>query len=302
MQTLLIGLLALFAGQSDGSPKPAPATAQDLRIETRLTTDLPNSSTATEIVSIKGARQRRERIVEWPPHVAEIGAKRVRLSPTIVQCDKKRTLFLNDDARIYGSVPIEDRSEHLRRMRRAVRLAPPRPPTTKDDLTITIDSVDTGERRKVGSYIARHVVTTTKTEYGSSARAQTSTVEQDGWYIDLPSFDCESSSDRRQAEPVLIGFASSAGVGQVHVKHLGTAPRGHPLEETRRTAGGSERIELIQFSETPLDPSLFDIPAGYRWALPLFSGGFDLTKPDTLINRVGLVWHEVRDWTSRFFR
>lgn len=54
-------------------------------------------------------------------------------------------------------------------------------------MTITIDAVDTGERRTLGGYIARRVITTTKTESGRGTSVPASESTQDGWYIDLPS-------------------------------------------------------------------------------------------------------------------
>ena len=51
-----------------------------------------------------------------------------------------------------------------------------------------------------------------------------------------------------------------------------------------------------------LDPALFDIPRDYRPALPLFHGSFDLTKPDTVLNRVQVYWNEIASAAHAFFR
>jgi hypothetical protein len=47
---------------------------------------------------------------------------------------------------------------------------------------------------------------------------------------------------------------------------------------------------------------LFEIPRDYRAALPLFRGGHDLTKPDTVINRFHAYWNELASAARAFFR
>ena len=81
---------------------------------------------------------------------------------------------------------------------------------------------------------------------------------------------------------------------------------GYAIEETTRfTQTGRrdvERIELIELSEQPLDSSLFDIPRDYRPALPLFRGAYDMTKPDTLANRLQAYWNEFTRVARAIFR
>ncbi len=58
---------------------------------------------------------------------------------------------------------------------------------------------------------------------------------------------------------------------------------------------------MIELSEHPLDLSLFDIPRDYRPALPLVRGGHDMTRPDTLANRLRVYWHELTLVTRTIF-
>ena len=53
---------------------------------------------------------------------------------------------------------------------------------------------------------------------------------------------------------------------------------------------------------TPLDETLFTVPPGYRPALPRLHGGFDITKPDTLVNRLVSYWEEATAWTRLILR
>ncbi|PYR29662.1 MAG: hypothetical protein DMF90_29370 [Acidobacteria bacterium] len=155
---------------------------------------------------------------------------------------------------------------------------------TGANVTMTIDAVDTQERRQVGPFLARHVITTTTTEAEPGANARTGTSLRDGWYIDLPPADCW---DWGADGPILSNFVVRAGSrpDRVHVARRGTARRGFPIEETSRSEDGSpaSRITLIEISDKPLDDALFTVPAGYRPALPRLHGGFDMTKPDTLV-------------------
>jgi len=59
---------------------------------------------------------------------------------------------------------------------------------------------------------------------------------------------------------------------------------------------------LIELSEHSLDWSLFNIPRDYRPALPLFRGGYDMTKPDTVANRLQVYWNEITLVTRAIFR
>jgi hypothetical protein len=80
------------------------------------------------------------------------------------------------------------------------------------------------------------------------------------------------------------------------------AARGMPLPGTFTTtmADGTksaQSIELLEISRAPLPPSLFEIPEGYRPALRLPNGGVDMSRPDTLLNRVYARWRAL--WAPR---
>ena len=169
------------------------------------------------------------------------------------------------------------------------------------EVNVTIDSVDTGERRQVGSYTARRVKTTTKVEQGAGAATKSSLTIVDGWYIDLPGLGCQETRNP--------GFSYGALLSGKHdrmvIKRLGTAQRGYPLEETtHRTEAGRasvSKVELLEFSEAPLDASLFELHNGYRRALQNPRGGYDMTKPDTLANRLQAYWDVWRAWVRHWF-
>jgi hypothetical protein len=51
-----------------------------------------------------------------------------------------------------------------------------------------------------------------------------------------------------------------------------------------------------------LDKSLFEVPAGYRRAVPRLIGGFDMTKPDTVVNRGAAYWRDLVTLAGDLFR
>ncbi|MDQ3417400.1 MAG: hypothetical protein M3541_01195, partial [Acidobacteriota bacterium] len=217
---------------------------------------------------------------------------------TILQCDQRRSVQLNPEEKLYSVSVLEDWSDQFKRRR-------PLPEGQGADVSTTFDAVDTGERRRVGRYLARRVRTTVTVEPSPAANTPASTRQTDGWYIDPPGLGC---SDTETTAYLTVGD----GVGHVgfrdrhHYKTKGRARRGYPIEETNRftQTGGTnvDRVELIELSEHPLDVSVFDIPRDYRPALPLVRGGYDMTKPDTLANRLQLYWDELTMVTRVIFR
>jgi hypothetical protein len=302
MNASTLGLLGLLAAQSAAAPKFIVPAIPDVTIKTRRTTDHQNSSISTTIVYHKGARQRRETIVDWPPHVSgRTGPRRTHIGTSIIQCDERRTVVLNNEAKTYAYSPIEEPSVYLQRARLAAG-RDPQPKPTGGDVTITIDVVDTGERRTMDRYVARRVTTTTKTEPGPGTSVPASESTQDGWYIDLPSANCWDRGYLPEPLGLTITQSANAPRDRVHIKRLGTARRGYPIEETSRSKDErgttTSKVELIEFSDAPLDAALFTVPTGYRPALPNLFGGYDLTKPDTVMNRLQSYWDGLRAWAD----
>jgi hypothetical protein len=305
MPTSTLTLLALLVAQSAALPKLVVPDAPDVMIKTRRMIDRPGASVSTEVLYLKGARQRRESRVEEPPRYAATAAYR-RSWIHISQCDERRTLLVNQDARTYAYEPITDPATYFDRYRAAAAAGREvaLPETTGPTVVITTDAVDTGERRRFGHYIARHLITTRKTEPEPGAVARAGTDTQDGWYIDVPDSGC---IDWGREVTFSLGFAQ-IGVPRDHVvfKQRGTARRGYPIEETLRM--GDERtaivtkLELVELSEAPLDPALFTVPPGYHAALPHPYGGYDLTKPDTLINRLESYRDVAVSWADYLLR
>jgi len=266
-------------------------TFADLTIKKRQSFGTTSSRSTTEVLYLKGARERREFLYEQP-------RSRRLSSATITQCDQRRSVQLNPEAKLYFVSVLQDWSAQLKRGR-------PVPEGQGADVTTTFDAMDTGERRTSGHYVARRVRTTVTVEPSPGANTPPSTRETDGWYIDLPGLDC---SDAATATYLSSGevVVPRGRRDRHHYKTKGAASRGYAIEELTRftQTGGTtvDRVELIELSEHPLDSSLFDIPRDYQPALPLVRGGYDMTKPDTLANRLQEYWDEITLVARTIFR
>jgi len=293
MATLLarsfIAFSALILAAGVEPPKLVVPNFSDLAIKTRQTSG--DASSEVHALYLKGSRQRTESVVEKPARADAIN------SAAIWQCDEKRSFFLNQRDKIYNSSVIEDRSELLKK-------SPPVSLTQMSgaEVIVTIDSVDTGERRQFEHYTARHVKAKTKFEPGPGASIPASVEQTDGWYLDLPGFACQQQPSS--------GFAWVLGstgnrMDRLQVKWLGKAPRGYPIEEisvkTESANTTVTKIDLLDISEAPLSPSLFELPTGYRQALQTGNGGADLTKPDTIANRADYYWTRLTLWLRSLF-
>ena len=264
------------------APSPAAAT-RHLTVKTEQRFPGGRASHVTTIATyFSGTRQRRDTMTSGTPDER-------RHWVTITLCDENRTLILNPETKLYAYMRHEVPA--FRRLIQPI-FATPRPNPSGSQVIITIDAVDTGERRKLGSYVARHVKTTTTESDGHSEKRVRA---QDGWYLDLPDMNCG-----RDVEATLVPTQHD----NVHVQHRGTARRGYTIEETDRDDHGDfvTTTKLLEFSETPLADELFIVPPEYRAAVPLLSGGHDLTRPDTVRNRLESYWEHVVDWTNSLFR
>ena len=297
----VLAAAGIYAGADRDDPKFVVPHFPDLAIKTRETSDLQQSTVQTNTLYFKGAWQRRELYLQFR---SALPAQRTGRHTTITRCDERRTLELNDEARLYGWSPLNFIGRDVYRVRSWWRQRPG-PPAGGADVKITITTVDTGERRRVGSYLARHVIRTVTTDPGPGANTRPSESVEDGWHLDLPPAGCWDAGESH----VLTGSVVRPGGApeRMNVEFRGAGRRGFPIEETTRRRGEHEppitsRVTLIEFSEAVLDKSLFDVPTGYRPALPRLIGRFDLTKPDTVANRLAGYWEDVTTLARDFFR
>ena len=285
MRIAALVLLIAAAPSAGGYPRFVVPDSPDVTVRTRAISR--GQTLYTNTVQLKGARARMERTLD-------ASGVRPDMLTHITQCDLRRTLVLNHAARLYGSFPIDDvpgRGDRLTAL-----AAVTDEPVAE---VITIDSVDTGERRALPPLTARHVITTTTTEMRAPARKVTTEV-QDAWYVDLTT----GCMDWGDAPATLLSVSSAGGVsgGGVRVKYLHRARIGYPVVVTTRAAWPALQVELLEVSDRPLDPALFDVPPGYQRGLSDWHGGYNPGRADTLFNRLSFAWEQVRALTARYWR
>ncbi|HKP46927.1 MAG TPA: hypothetical protein VJT50_10025, partial [Pyrinomonadaceae bacterium] len=243
-----LGGSVLFAQRTQNRPAPKP---EPVNIKIRYKTTV-NGQSFESVSMIKGTRERSE-------------MKMAGMDTTyITQCDLKRSIQLSDKTRKYMITPMDsgETSAATPAANGGVVVSTP-----GGVINYVISSVDTGERKDMFGFKARHVKTATSIESSpdacSPAKMRT---ETDGWYIDLSTaLNCDFG------RPAMAGAGPPRGGcrDRVHFRHEGTGRTGYPLSETTTmfNADGSAMFtstkEVIELSQAPLDAALFDVPAGY---------------------------------------
>lgn len=221
------------------------------------------------VVYVKGMRKRTE-----PGTMMGMPAQPI----TIEQCDLQRTIKINDNKKLYyidsfykqAEEIIED--EDAPATKKPVTPAKEKTAPQKGGVISTWYSIrDTGERKKMYGFTARHVWTTRKMKPSPDAcmMKDSFVVKTDGWYIDLPKFNCPVHYPQIQRKP---GEKPKLDCRDRFVTHRsGKGKLGFPLTESTTMIMGNQStanefktdLETLEFSTEKLDSMLFEIPPGY---------------------------------------
>jgi hypothetical protein len=214
-------------------------------------------NTSQSTTMIKGSRQRDETNMA-------MGQSQIN----ITQCDLKRTIQINDSARKYVITSMATDESDTTGAGHTTGAAGS---AQKGGVVMmTVNTVDTGERKEMFGFTARHLKRTTMMESGPGACSENKMkIENDGWYINLEyGLACESAS-----RPTQMGATSAQGCrDRYQYRRTGPTNLGFPLVETTTMYGEDGRAtftmmkEVIEISRQSLDAALFDIPAGYTQA------------------------------------
>ena len=186
-------------------------------------------------------------------------------SVNITQCDLRRTIQVNDRSRKYLITPMDSDSGD------ADSAGPSGPasggPTRRGGVvTMTINTMDTGERKEMFGFTARHLKRTMTSQTSPDACYQNQMrMETDGWYINLEyGLNCGGSE-----RPPQTGRTAPGGCrDRYQFKRTGPTKLGYPLIETTTMYGAdgsamfTRTTEVIELSRQPLDAALFDVPGG----------------------------------------
>lgn len=228
----------------------------DIKVTYKST--MPGGMQSESTTMIKGSRQRSEQKSGY-------GLDQV----TITQCDLRRTIQVSDNAKKYLITPMTSGdSESSGAQSSAPATSASGPSRRGGVVTSVMTSTDTGERKEMFGFTARHVKTSIRMESSADACSPFNMhMEQDGWYIDLNfGLNC-GSDDGPPLVPRRVGAAPC--VDKYRSRHVGTGRTGFPLIETTIGYDQNDKElyrttkEVADLSRQPLDAALFDIPAGY---------------------------------------
>src|ERR1044072_407070 len=225
----------------------AAETRADIKIKSRRSMQGQTYENATYL---KGKRQRTE----------QMGGQYV----TIQQCDLRRDLQLMPAMKAYTVTPYDNgvTNAPVSGTNRTVER------TQGGLVTSIITTKDTGERKQMFGYTARHLIITieTKSSPGSCSPVDTK-MQTDGWYIDAAfQLECDAERVGRYYNPQQSGGCRD----RYEMKQIGTAKRGYPVWEkmTMFDKDGRESFsmvnEVVELSQATLDASLFEPPADYH--------------------------------------
>lgn len=163
-------------------------------------------------------------------------------------------------------------------------------------IVIEIETWDTGEHRQMFGHTAHHFITAERrhTEYTDRPPSEIREIITGGWYLDVPlPFP---NHNRTGSVAVLTAYTidqhSRHTIPNIKVTRNGSAPRGLAVWEKT----GDNLSEVTEFSEAPLDESLFDPPDGFRRVVHRFPGA-ELSWSDELLFH----WQHFQDWLVSLF-
>lgn len=226
---------------------------------------------------VKGKRERTEQ---------DLGGMKM---VNIKQCDLKRTVQLNPVTKMYiinswaqdESLPTTVTSAATTNSRNGgstttvVRKG--------GTVTVIISVKDTGERKQMFGFTARHIIQTIQMDSSADScdGEKKMKMETDGWYIDAEfAFDC---GDNTEFQMPTNNPRERGGCRDKYViRNSGAARTGFAVYEkmTMFDESGkpsfSSTKEVLNLSYATLDPALFEVPGDYREAKTMqemFTGG-----------------------------
>jgi hypothetical protein len=282
MFTKTVKSALIFAFISAASLFAADTFAADVKV--KIIEHVPNSGLvsgsppATEITVYVHNKIQRVDYVGYP--VNWIGPRKEPAPHTafIIRCDTHIVYELDFSAREYRKYWL-DKFPSQDRLAKAI---------AQDQKDNQINIVNTGETKDFYGHTARHLVTTIK---ATDPRAHEEVV--DGWYLDIPDPGCAPEYMRqrhvhtetiaaRETDGAAFGYFWMAPQG-VHagfwynwllpaglaVEVTSGSPVGLATQATSTSVRPVER-KIVEFSEAPIDPSLFEVPSGFKKVRELY--------------------------------
>lgn len=186
----------------------------------------------------------------------------------LTQCDLQRGVQINPQTKTYIVSEYQQSTPAEQPAKAATPAKADGVVRAGGTVTTTINIKDTGERKQMFGFTARHLIITMETVSSPDACTKTNTkMQMDGWYI-----DAEFALDCAWNNPGGYNYKSPKPTCQdkYATKQVGTGKRGYPIYEkmTMFDESGKETMtmvnEVIELSKATLEAGLFDVPADYR--------------------------------------
>ena len=295
--------LPLILISSDGASQ-APAEAAGIKI----TVGFGSAGISGEqTIYVRGDRRRMEY------RNATGGAEHVRYGPhiaSITRCDLGQVFELNLDAREYHAAPYPPKPLS-NEQGEALKIKPPSNLPSEPTLLIETATVDTGERKEIFGHTARHIITTRKQTPLEGSQFQRQESVMDGWYMDLDNRISCDQKWREGAHAYLQSRASTDSRPPDRPKFVDTGKpeTGFALEwktttrDTYRLPDGTKKENTLtseglvtQLEEGPLDPGVFEIPAGFREVAHI-----ETNPPVDWQTARNNAWQRLKAWVAKVF-
>jgi hypothetical protein len=202
----------------------------------------------------------------------------------ILRCDLGQSFILRPKTEEYSSWPYPPKPAKPEQAAQLAVENSDNAEPAKPTLRIETTTVDTGERKEMFGYVARHVITARKQTPLDGSNSQPSQSVTDGWYIDIDlSISCDPKPSHGSKRTGILSSSSVAvGGKQMPIDgpefvEIGALETGFPLKETRPlqmktkfldgTRAASPLLaksEVTVLEKAPLDPALFEVPSGYK--------------------------------------
>ena len=264
--TLSLWLLSLLLAL--GAPVPQPPATTGIKMTIRHS--FQDTSIDTTIY-LQSDRRREE-------YRNSQGQQKGPLQVAIIRCDLGQQFELNLEAAQYLSAPYPLKPITQEQAKALGLNTPQVSQSGKPTLRIETTTRDTGERKEIFGYTARHVITTTKHISLEGSRADAEETVRDGWYIDLDTqISCEPkfrkgavayvyASGRGLPPPETPQFVT-VGVpeGGFAVQLTNTSKSTFTLTDgTKRQNESKFETRVVQLEKEPIDPGVFEIPSGFK--------------------------------------
>lgn len=242
------------------------ALAQDVKITQRMSANGQVISESTTY--IKGTRKRTENKMGAQPGMDERVAAMMPTIASIDQCDRKRRLQINDKARKYYITPLDDTGTVATSGGASDVSSAPADTRAGGVVTYTMNITDTGERKDMFGFRARHLKITSTVDPGPGACTPKSRFEQDGWFIDFQAdLSCTVSGPTEGRQTT----GRQGCQDRFRYRFTGGGRMGYPLDVTttfydEQGRATTMRQEVVDLQRTTLDAALFDVPSGYTQA------------------------------------